>query len=176
MIDIFSVYFATHGLVAGDVKGLAEPALVLSIPKQPNEFDDGLLTASEVAQLKLNADWVVLSRIGRSFGGRHAALDIDLRPAEGRSQTRPRRGAAAGDAGLSQRCVLAAQCLFGVLEAGCADRRGRRTVKVFGNFLIVRRSNFQSGRAATDGRATTTAKQRKALQQAIDADQPPSLE
>jgi CHAT domain-containing protein len=59
------VYFATHGLLAGDVaefaKLNAEPALVLSLPEKPTEFDDGLLTASEVAQLKLNADWVVLS-------------------------------------------------------------------------------------------------------------------
>jgi CHAT domain-containing protein/Flp pilus assembly protein TadD len=59
------VYFATHGLLAGDVADFAklnaEPALVLSLPEQPTEFDDGLLTASEVAQLKLNADWVVLS-------------------------------------------------------------------------------------------------------------------
>jgi hypothetical protein len=28
---------------------------------RPTELDDGLLTASEVAQLKLNADWIVLS-------------------------------------------------------------------------------------------------------------------
>jgi CHAT domain-containing protein len=55
------VYFATHGLVAGDIKGLAEPSLALTLPKHPTELDDGLLTASEVAQLKLNADWVVLS-------------------------------------------------------------------------------------------------------------------
>ncbi len=59
------VYFATHGLLAGDVADFAklnaEPALVLSLPEKPTEFDDGLLTASEVAQLKLNADWVVLS-------------------------------------------------------------------------------------------------------------------
>jgi CHAT domain-containing protein len=59
------VYFATHGLLAGDVvdfaKLKAEPALVLSLPEHPTELDDGLLTASEVAQLKLNADWVVLS-------------------------------------------------------------------------------------------------------------------
>jgi CHAT domain-containing protein/Tfp pilus assembly protein PilF len=59
------VYFATHGLVAGDLEkfaeGKIEPALVLSIPAEPNDFDDGLLTASEIAQLKLNADWVVLS-------------------------------------------------------------------------------------------------------------------
>ena len=52
------VYFATHGLVAGDVKGLAQLSLVLSIP---TELDDGRLAASEVAQLKLNANWVVLS-------------------------------------------------------------------------------------------------------------------
>ena len=138
-------------------KGVAEPSLVLSIPKQPSEFDDGLLTASEVAQLKLNADWVVLSAcntiagdkpgaealsgpgaivllcrragaagvaLGGRFGGRHAAHDIDLRSPEGRSETRPRRGAASGHAGLSQRYLLAAKRLSGVLGAVCADRRG----------------------------------------------------
>lgn len=55
------VYFATHGLVAGEMKGLGEPALALSLPKAPSDLDDGLLTASEVSQLKLNADWVILS-------------------------------------------------------------------------------------------------------------------
>src|SRR5262245_2575496 len=55
------VYFATHGLVAGEVKGLGEPSLALTLPAQPSDLDDGLLTASEVAQLRLNADWVVLS-------------------------------------------------------------------------------------------------------------------
>jgi CHAT domain-containing protein len=59
------IYFATHGLVAGDLelfaKDKAEPALVLSIPEKPNDFDDGLLTTSEIAQLKLDADWAVLS-------------------------------------------------------------------------------------------------------------------
>ncbi len=67
------VYFATHGLVAGDVKGVAEPALALSIPSQPSELDDGLLTASEVAQLKLNADWVVLSACNTIAGDRPGA-------------------------------------------------------------------------------------------------------
>ena len=55
------VYFATHGLVAGDVKGVGEPSLALSLPKVPSELDDGLLTSSEISRLKLNADWVVLS-------------------------------------------------------------------------------------------------------------------
>jgi CHAT domain-containing protein len=53
--------FATHGLMSGDFKGLAEPALALTPPEIPTELDDGLLTASEVAGLKLNADWVILS-------------------------------------------------------------------------------------------------------------------
>jgi CHAT domain-containing protein len=61
LADYRVVYFATHGLVAGDVKGLGEPALALTLPQTPTDVDDGLLTASEVAQLKLNADWVVLS-------------------------------------------------------------------------------------------------------------------
>jgi CHAT domain-containing protein/tetratricopeptide (TPR) repeat protein len=53
--------FATHGLLAGDVTGLAEPALVLAAPRLPADGSDGLLTASEAAALRLNADWVVLS-------------------------------------------------------------------------------------------------------------------
>ena len=59
------VYFATHGLVSGELekfsKVKAEPALVLTIPDNPTELDDGLLQASEIAELKLNADWAVLS-------------------------------------------------------------------------------------------------------------------
>jgi CHAT domain-containing protein len=67
------IYFATHGLVAGDVKGLGEPSLALSMPDQPTELDDGLLTASEVAQLKLNADWVVLSACNTIAGEKPGA-------------------------------------------------------------------------------------------------------
>jgi CHAT domain-containing protein len=52
--------FATHAVVAGELKGLAEPALVLTPPEVGTEEDDGLLTASEVASLKLDADWVIL--------------------------------------------------------------------------------------------------------------------
>lgn len=53
--------FATHGLMAGEFKGLAEPALVFTPPEKGSELDDGLLTAGEISQLKLDADWVVLS-------------------------------------------------------------------------------------------------------------------
>lgn len=53
--------FATHGVMAGELSGVAEPGLILTPPAQATELDDGYLSASEVAQLKLNADWVVLS-------------------------------------------------------------------------------------------------------------------
>ncbi len=33
LADYGIIYFATHGLVAGDVKGLAEPSLALSMPE-----------------------------------------------------------------------------------------------------------------------------------------------
>src|SRR5690606_14730163 len=54
--------FATHGLISGEIEGVAEPALVLSPPQGPGPEDhDGLLTASEIAMLELTADWVILS-------------------------------------------------------------------------------------------------------------------
>ena len=73
LADYRVIYFATYGLVAGDVKGLAEPSLALTIPAQPTEEDDGLLTASEIARLKLNADWVVLSACNTIAGDKPGA-------------------------------------------------------------------------------------------------------
>jgi CHAT domain-containing protein len=61
LADTRVLAFATHGLIAGDLPKLAEPALVLSPPAHPTPEDDGLLRASQVSQLKLNADFVILS-------------------------------------------------------------------------------------------------------------------
>jgi CHAT domain-containing protein len=67
------LHFATHGLLAGETEGVAalpgEPALMLTPPLRASEEDDGLLTASEVAQLKLDADWVVMSACNTAAGG-----------------------------------------------------------------------------------------------------------
>jgi CHAT domain-containing protein/tetratricopeptide (TPR) repeat protein len=66
------VHFATHGLLAGETeslaKSLAESALLLTPPATASDEDDGLLTASEVAQLDLNAEWVILSACNTAAG------------------------------------------------------------------------------------------------------------
>lgn len=53
------VVFSTHGLMAGSTA--AEPGLVLTPPDQATEADDGYLSASEAAQMRLSAEFVVLS-------------------------------------------------------------------------------------------------------------------
>ena len=55
------VHFATHCALAGDAAGKADPGLILTPPDTPSETDDGYLSASEIAALKLDADWVILS-------------------------------------------------------------------------------------------------------------------
>jgi tetratricopeptide (TPR) repeat protein/CHAT domain-containing protein len=79
LADYQIVHFATHGALAGDVKGVAEPGLILTPPDAAGrdgaalERDDGFLTASEIATLKLDANWVVLSACNTAAGtGEHA--------------------------------------------------------------------------------------------------------
>ena len=55
------VAFASHALVPYDLDGLDQPAIALSGPSVTGDEDDGLLKMAEIMDLKLNADWVVLS-------------------------------------------------------------------------------------------------------------------
>ncbi len=71
--DYRVLHFATHGLVAGELDGLREPALVLSLPPHSDKAEDALLTASEVATLQLNADWAVLSACNTASGDKVGA-------------------------------------------------------------------------------------------------------
>jgi CHAT domain-containing protein len=62
------VHFATHGLVAGHLSSTSEPGLLLTPPEQPSDIDDRYLSASGVAALKLDADWVMLSACNTAAG------------------------------------------------------------------------------------------------------------
>jgi CHAT domain-containing protein len=62
------VAFSTHGLVAGDLDGLTQPALALSAPSVTGNAGDGLLIMEEIMGLKLDADWVVLSACNTAAG------------------------------------------------------------------------------------------------------------
>lgn len=71
------VLFSTHGLVSTDTGIMGEPALVFT-PPEPGEqspLDDGLLTASEVAQLSLVAEFVVLSACNTASPGAGSEAD-----------------------------------------------------------------------------------------------------
>lgn len=63
--------FATHGLVKEDIAGLTESALALTPISPTDSFDDGLLTASEIADLPLRARFIALSACNT------AVLDIN---------------------------------------------------------------------------------------------------
>jgi Tfp pilus assembly protein PilF len=67
------LHFATHGTLAGELKGTPEPGLILTPPETATENDDGFLSTSEIAALKLDADWVVLSACNTAAGGATSA-------------------------------------------------------------------------------------------------------
>jgi CHAT domain-containing protein len=61
------LHFAPHGALAGQ-----KPGLLLTPPKTATELD-GYLSASEIAALKLDADWVILSACNTAAGGSKGA-------------------------------------------------------------------------------------------------------
>jgi CHAT domain-containing protein len=70
-LDQYAVlYFATHGVLPGELHCQAQPGLALSPPPQAAAPDaDGFLTAGEIAALRLNARLVVLSACNTAAGG-----------------------------------------------------------------------------------------------------------
>ena len=76
--DYAVVHFATHGVLAGELRGFSEPGLILTPPQgaldhKMLELDDGFLAASEIAKLKLDADWVILSACNTAGGRENTA-------------------------------------------------------------------------------------------------------
>ncbi len=60
--------FATHGLLPGELRGVDEPGLVFTPPATPSADDDGFLSTSDITQLKLDADLVILSACNSGSG------------------------------------------------------------------------------------------------------------
>jgi CHAT domain-containing protein/tetratricopeptide (TPR) repeat protein len=65
------LHFATHALLSTDLRCQTEPALVTSAPENAPSAEAALLTASQVTQLDLDADTVILSacNTGGASGG-----------------------------------------------------------------------------------------------------------
>ncbi|MCA3262408.1 MAG: CHAT domain-containing protein [Telmatospirillum sp.] len=65
------LYFASHGLLPGELRCQAQPGLALSAPAADvaDPADDGLLEASEIAAMRLDADLVVLSACNTAASG-----------------------------------------------------------------------------------------------------------
>lgn len=77
LADYRVLYFATHGLLANELRCQPEPSLVLSPPASPatGRDQDGLLEGSEIVRLKLDADLVVLSACNTAVQGLRAGAE-----------------------------------------------------------------------------------------------------
>jgi CHAT domain-containing protein len=56
-----TIALATHGFLADEVQGVREPSLMLALAPAARDRFDGILTATEIAGLSLDADLVILS-------------------------------------------------------------------------------------------------------------------
>lgn len=70
--DYRIIYFATHGLLPGEIRCQAQPGVVLTPPDEPAKSHafDGLFDASEIASLSITADLVVLSACNTAASGK----------------------------------------------------------------------------------------------------------
>ncbi len=139
------VAFASHALVPYDLDGLDQPAIALSAPSVTGEPDDGLLTLAEILDLKLNAEWVVLSAcntgaaqgagaeavsgLGRAFfyAGTRAVL-VSMWPVEtgsARSLTTSLFRHMEENPGLDKAAALRAAMLELIQGPGMRDGQGR---------------------------------------------------
>jgi len=68
-LDKYSVLsFATHGIVANELSNINEPGLITTPPIEGTQHNDGVLSSSEIKNLKLNAELVILSACNTAAG------------------------------------------------------------------------------------------------------------
>ena len=71
--DYRVVSFATHAIVAGGIPGITEPALVLTPANDSSAQENGLLTATKITKLALDANLVILSACNTAADDGHAS-------------------------------------------------------------------------------------------------------
>lgn len=72
-IDVLAI--ATHGLLASEAGDIGQPGLVFTPPGSPTMQDDGYLTAEEIAALRIEAGWVILSACNTAGGSGEPGAD-----------------------------------------------------------------------------------------------------
>ena len=72
LADYRILYFATHGLLPGELRCQAQPGVVLTPPSEPakSRSFDGLFDATEIAEMSIPADLVVLSACNTAASGK----------------------------------------------------------------------------------------------------------
>jgi CHAT domain-containing protein len=67
------LHFATHAVLPGELRCQSEPAVLTSTPEGAADASGGLLTASQIAQLDLNAELVILAACNTGGGAEAGA-------------------------------------------------------------------------------------------------------
>ena len=71
--DYRVISFATHAIVAGEIPGTTEPALVLTPMDASSAPENGLLTATKITRLGLDANLIILSACNTAASDGHAS-------------------------------------------------------------------------------------------------------
>ena len=62
------LHFASHAVLSQEIAGINEPGIVLTPPEEGTFYDDGFLSASEIAALDIDAALVILSACNTAGG------------------------------------------------------------------------------------------------------------
>ncbi len=65
------ITFATHAVPVLNDSIFNEPGLILSLPQESTQHDDGYLTPKEISKLKIGAELVILSACNTASGGKN---------------------------------------------------------------------------------------------------------
>jgi hypothetical protein len=122
-----TLHFVTHGALAGELGPMAEAGIVLTPPASASAIDDGFLTASEISELRLDADWVILSACNTAGASRAGAEALPS------TRVSPRNFPTSPSSPTPPRCRYAMCRRCSVLERCCCSWCNARARLWFGS-------------------------------------------